>query len=489
MTFPGRQFRFARHQICLILNGRLDSLGGTHRPPLPYPARRVRIAFVIGSSPIIPLRAAVPDRPALPNLDERSAEGDSPDPGNAAPPERTVRVLVVDDQPANLLAVEATLSDLDLDIVNASSGEDALRCLLADDFALILMDVRLPGMDGFETAELIRRRRRSRHTPIIFLTASERADDQVFQGYTLGAVDYLVKPIKPEQLRSKVTVFADLFRQAERIRVQAEQVRRLEQREHERKLAEARERWEADRMRAELKMAREIQQKLFPVAPLPAPGLDIAGGSFPAEATGGDYFDYIPMRDGGLAVVIGDVCGHGLGPALVMAELRAYLRAFLLTRTDVSEIVELLNRALSNDTDKFVTLFLAKLDPAARSMEYAGAGHLPGYVLDAQGNVVRRLESTGVPLAILPDASYPAETAPPLKPGEMVLLLTDGIVEAHGPTQDLFGSERALQVVTANRDRPAREILNALFDAVREYCGSGYQPDDMTAVVIKAVDV
>ena len=95
------------------------------------------------------------------------------------------------------------------------------------------------------------------------------------------------------------------------------------------------------RLKEEIRIARQIQQKLFPAAPLPVPGLDIAGGSFPAEATGGDYFDYIPMRDGDLAVVIGDVCGHGFGPALVMAQLRAYLRAFLLTRTDLGEVVGL----------------------------------------------------------------------------------------------------------------------------------------------------
>ena len=395
----------------------------------------------------------------------------------------------MDDQPANLLAVEVVLSDLDAILVTANSGPDALRCLLAGDFALILMDVKMPGMDGFETAELIRRRKRSRHTPIIFLTASEGAEAQVFQGYAHGAVDYLIKPIIPVLLRSKVSVFVDIFRQAEQIRRQTELMRALEQREHERRLTEAKAQWEAERLRDELRLAREIQQKLFPAAPLPAPGLDIAGGSFPAEATGGDYFDYVPMRDGGLAVVIGDVCGHGLGPALVMAELRAYLRAFLLTRTDVSEIAGLLNRALAGDTDRFVTLFLAKLDPADRSIVYTGAGHLPGYVLNAQGDVTARLESTGIPMAILPEVDYPAGAAPPLRPGELVLLLTDGIVEAHAAVGDLFGADRALRVVKANRDRPAREILRALFTAVRDFAGLAAQPDDMTAIIIKAEEV
>src|SRR5947208_13308745 len=111
---------------------------------------------------------------------------------------------------------------------------------------------------------------------------------------------------------------------------------------------------------------------------------------------------------------------------LVMAELRAYLRAFLLTRTDIGDIVRLLNRALAGDTDRFVTLFLAKLDPRTRSLVYAGAGHLPGYVLGRDGEVKARLESTGIPLAVLPDSEYAAVPAPPLEPGELALLLTDG---------------------------------------------------------------
>jgi len=399
-----------------------------------------------------------------------------------------VSVLAVDDLPANLLALDATLSDLDLDLVTAASGAEALRWVLRKDFALILMDVNMPGLDGFEAADLIRQRKRSAHTPIIFLTASERADDQVFKGYAHGAVDYLVKPIVPSVLRSKVSVFVDINRKTQQIQRQSELLRRLEQREHERQLADAKARFEADRLREEIRLAQQIQQKLFPAAPLPLPGLDIAGASFPAEATGGDYFDYIPMPDGGLAVVIGDVCGHGFGPALLMAELRAYLRAFLLTRTDVSEIVRLLNVALAGDTDRFVTLLIARLDPGTRSLTYAGAGHLPGLVFDAAGNVKTRLESTGFPLAVMPDGEYTSERAPPLEPGEMALLLTDGIVEAHGPAEIVFGMERVLGLVKRHHDRPAREILTALFDGVRDHCGRGTQLDDMTAIVIKAVE-
>jgi signal transduction histidine kinase len=139
----------------------------------------------------------------------------------------TARVLLVDDTPQNLVALEALLSNLHLEVVKAGSGEEALRCLLNDDFAVILLDVRMPVMDGLQTAELIRGRERSRNTPIIFVTASGRDDDLVTQGYSLGAVDYIVKPVHPHILRSKVAVFVELFRKTAQVRQQAAQLAAL----------------------------------------------------------------------------------------------------------------------------------------------------------------------------------------------------------------------------------------------------------------------
>ncbi len=401
--------------------------------------------------------------------------------------DRKADILLVDDTPANLLALEAVLGDLGQNLVKAHSGTDALRYLMDHEVAIILMDVQMPGMDGFETAELIRHRERSRYTPIIFLTAHERTDTQVFKGYAAGAVDFLTKPFVPEVLRSKVAIFVELFRKTEQVRQQSELLREIERKEHERQLAEAKERWEQERLREEIRLARLIQQKLFPVAPLPTAGFDISGASYPAEATGGDYFDYIPMRDGGLGVVIGDVSGHGFGPALLMAELRAYLRALLLTRSDVGEIVGLLNRALADDAPEghFATLLLVRLDPTTRSCLYASAGHVPGYLLGPSGEVKAVLKATGMPLAVLPDGAFDAAPTPPLEPGELLLLLTDGIVEAHGPDDKLFGLDRVFEVVRAHQGRRAREIVDSLYGAVRAFCGAQAQLDDMTAIVIK----
>ncbi|MGI8784743.1 MAG: response regulator [Acidobacteriota bacterium] len=142
---------------------------------------------------------------------------------NAQP---NVNILMVDDHPENLLALEAVLGDPNLNLVKANSGSEALKWLLQEDCALILMDVAMPGLDGFETAELIRLRVRSRHIPIIFITAFNKNDLSVFKGYSVGAVDYIFKPVVPEVLRSKVTVFVDLYQKRQEIERAREELRR-----------------------------------------------------------------------------------------------------------------------------------------------------------------------------------------------------------------------------------------------------------------------
>ena len=135
--------------------------------------------------------------------------------------EGRMKVLLVDDTPENLVSLEAALDGLGEDLVLARSGKEALRYLLQDDFAVILLDVRMPDMDGFETAELIRSRPRSRNVPILFLTGY-RSEEHLFRGYDLGAVDFLFKPIVPEVLRSKVAVFVELSRSNAKLKQQAD---------------------------------------------------------------------------------------------------------------------------------------------------------------------------------------------------------------------------------------------------------------------------
>jgi signal transduction histidine kinase len=179
----------------------------------------------------------------------RSAHAGAP-PAEEQPAPPKVSILLVDDQPPNLHALEAMLEDLGQNLVKAHSGEDALRRLLAEDFAVILLDVQMPGLDGFATARLIRGRARSRSTPIVFLTAFESADFPVAEAYRLGAVDYLVKPIVPEILRAKVAGFVELYQKTERLR-------QLERRDYERRLAEEKQRWQLQRLAEEAAHERQ----------------------------------------------------------------------------------------------------------------------------------------------------------------------------------------------------------------------------------------
>jgi PAS domain S-box-containing protein len=158
-------------------------------------------------------------------------------------------ILVVDDRADKLLALEAVLSGLGQNLVQVRSGKEALRQLLKQDFAVILLDVSMPTMDGFETAALIRQRPRSEHTPIIFITSIGNSENHISRGYSLGAVDYLLTPIVPEVLRAKVSVFVELHRQTELGKIQAEQLRRFEESRHRRELAEVSDRLEAETRR------------------------------------------------------------------------------------------------------------------------------------------------------------------------------------------------------------------------------------------------
>ncbi len=233
--------------------------------------------------------------------------------------------------------------------------------------------------------------------------------------------------------------------------------------------------------------AQHIQEHLFPERPPSLPGFDIAGASFPAEFTSGDYYDYIPLPEMCYAIVVGDVSGHGLGPALLMASARSILRSIARTTGDVSEILTLVDRFLREDTqpDCFVTLFLGRLDPHSGRFSYASAGHPPAYVLDAAGKVKARLQSTAPPLGIMPDAAFPAGEGLTLESGDLALLFTDGVPEATAPDGTLFGESRVLEVVRDSQSEPASQIIGRLHRAVLDFRRQEVSLDDMTAIVLK----
>jgi serine phosphatase RsbU (regulator of sigma subunit) len=170
-----------------------------------------------------------------------------------------------------------------------------------------------------------------------------------------------------------------------------------------------------------------------------------------------------------------------------MASTRAYLRALAQTHTDVATILALANRVLAADVgdDRFVTLLLARLGAEGRWLAYSNAGHHAGYVFDEMGLIKREMGSTSIPLGVLPECEFPAGEAVRLVPGDLVVLLTDGVIEARSPDNTAFGTQRVFDLVRLYRRAPAREIVTNLYHAVRAFSQNMPQVDDITAVVIK----
>ena len=235
-----------------------------------------------------------------------------------------------------------------------------------------------------------------------------------------------------------------------------------------------------------LGLAREVQQRFYNVA-ASVPGFDIAAAAYPANETGGDCLDLISLPDGCLGIVIGDVSGHGIGSALVMAETRAYVRSFLKTASDVGEILTKVNRELVEDLEggRSVTLLLARIDPHTRSLVYASAGHVPGFLLDSSGEVASVMEATGPPLGFFRDSEFSSSDVIPLDPGKIVLLLTDGVTESTTSDNLEFGAKRAIEYVRSHQHEPARQIAEGLYQATRAFAAHQPQRDDITLAVLK----
>ena len=234
-------------------------------------------------------------------------------------------------------------------------------------------------------------------------------------------------------------------------------------------------------------LARAVQRQFYETPPPRVEGFDFAAAAFPADAIGGDYLDFVSMPGGCVGFAIGDVCGHGLSSALLMAGLRAYIRAFAPMSQDPSEIFTRINNVLVSDMghDKFVTLIYCRLNPASRSMVYSSAGHTPGFILGRNGEIRHMLDSIDIPLGFMEDYEFKSSDEIVLEPGDVLALLTDGIVEAENPKQDCFGVERAIEYVRNHRGKTADEIVNGIFRAVRKFCNGMPQSDDVTAFICK----
>ncbi len=249
---------------------------------------------------------------------------------------------------------------------------------------------------------------------------------------------------------------------------------------------------EKARLERSLEIASEIQIGLMPQSPPTLPGLDIFGWFRPAEHATGDFYDFVETRDGRLAVVMGDVTGHGIGPALITATAQATLRAYAQVLPDPGAVVTMLNKDLAQrmDDGMFLTLFMGVFAEDG-TLQYVNAGHTPPLLWRRDGGLIEAIANNGPALGMLADFEYEAASVGDLAPGDTLMTFTDGLIEArHSNRPDRFFDESGVRAVLAElslTDPSARELTEALVSSVLEFTG-GLREDDMTVVAVRCTD-
>lgn len=239
-------------------------------------------------------------------------------------------------------------------------------------------------------------------------------------------------------------------------------------------------------MERAMQIARDIQRGLLPDGPPGIDGFDIAGFSEPADDTGGDTYDFLALGDGRWLLAVADASGHGIGPALVIAQTRAMLRAIGLQGSDVPVVLQTTNDLLCRDLEgRFVTCFLGMLDPATGGLTYASAGHGPFLFYNRKADEFSELSATGLPLGIMNETEYDKVTIDEFSPGDFLIITTDGFFEAANPAGELFGIPRMTDVLRRDRELPVAEMIDNLHKAVIQFAAGQPQADDLTAIVIR----
>jgi len=391
--------------------------------------------------------------------------------GNPEPIDAQARLLVVDDNEDNRYTL---IMRLQLEgygnIVAAEDGESALDLLLTRDFDLVLLDVMMPKVDGYQVLQRLKAAGQLHNIPVIMISALNEIDS-VVRCIELGAIDYLAKPFDPVLLRARVGACLENKRLRDEVRAHVA------------------------RMEEELESARELQLSMLPTdfEQLSAgQRTEIFAMMEPAREVGGDLYDFFEMDDGRLCFLIGDVSGKGVASALFMARTKNVVRliALLLRGADgaaptPAEIITAVNQELCQDNAgmMFVTLFFGILDPATGEIGFVNAGHNPPYHLAGQ-KVASITGCNGRAIGVRSNSAYETRNLM-LAPGDAIFLYTDGITEAFDRHDKMFSEERLEAVLREASNGRSEAIITAVSGAVRAFIDGAEQSDDITAVVIR----
>ncbi len=375
-----------------------------------------------------------------------------------APPQKTI--LIVDDTPINIGVISGALKDIYKTKV-ATNGEKALAIASGEEKPdLILLDVMMPGMDGYEVCRRLKGDPNTHNIPVIFLTGQTGTDDET-RGFEVGAVDYIHKPFSEAVVKARVRTHLMLRDAHEQIAQQLVEINN------------------------ELEMARLIQLSILPRETPKIRGLDIVARYLPMTSVAGDFYDFIIVDDNHVGILMADVSGHGLPSALIASMLQVALTAQARHASDPARVLAGLNRALCGKFERnFVTAAYVYVDMEKKQLTYAGAGHPPLLFWSKSAGKVSEVLENGIVLGMVEEAEY-ASLQLPIEPGDRGVLYTDGIPEAKNPEEEEFGTGRFTKFMEANHGLPVDGFADALLDELSRWSGQPRgqgQQDDITVL-------
>ncbi len=368
------------------------------------------------------------------------------------------KVLLVDDNATNLQVLLRTLDGQGCELLVARSGEAALEVARKTRPSLVLLDIMMPGIDGFETCRRLKAETLTQDAAVIFLSALGEVGDKV-KGLELGAVDYITKPFQADEVIARVNTHLT--------------IRRLRR--------EVQARWEdLDR---ELKIVADAQKALLPAKLPQIPGLHLAAYYETSRYAGGDYYDVVPLPDGRWGLLLADAAGHGAPAAMLMAMTHAVFHAQSDALASPPLLLDRLNRhMLANRWPRFVTALYAIFDPASRVLEFASAGHMPPVLARAGSEPADVACDPLFPLGVAAFDELPSARCE-LQSGDRLLFYTDGVSERFAPHGELYGVERLRarfgQPHATTADAAAAEIMSA----VEAFAAGRSAEDDQTLLV------
>jgi len=371
-------------------------------------------------------------------------------------------ILIVDDTPINLGVISGALKD-SFNTKVATNGEKALAIASgAEKPDLILLDVMMPGMDGYEVCRRLKANPETLNIPVIFLTGQTGTDDET-KGFEVGAVDYIHKPFSAAVVKARVRTHLMLREAHDKIEQQLLAINN------------------------ELEMARQVQLSILPHVTPKIDGLDIMACYIPMTSVAGDFYDFIVVDEKHLGILIADVSGHGLPAALIASMLQVSLTAQCVHASDPAMVLSGLNQALCGKVlHNYVTAAYVFVDLAKNAMSYAGAGHPPLLLWRRSSESASEVEQNGLVLGLFPDEKYTAVELP-VDAGDRCVLCTDGILETKNPSREEFGTDRLLRFMEVSHTLGATQFVEALLDELSRWSehprGDG-QRDDITALAI-----